>query len=217
MYFSLSPYFDFILFWICLDLKLRQKTVARTSVYDIFIPSIFMCDDLITCWIRDFDEVNSFQFIGQWQFLFVRDVQRDIVSFRRALVMPFSDCSWLENRATGLKNLGWEPLTSRKCPPILVPFPPYRDVLLLRHANEECFMRRISFLTFYICVQYVIDFFMSHVIGIKTCNAIALVLLFESVARLYAFRNGLIVFSLFHACIKACSALIYLVWYSSTR
>lgn len=83
----------------------------------------------------------------------------------------YTDCSWLENRATGLKNLGWEPLTSRKCPPM--PFPPYRDVLLLRHANEECFMRRrISFLTFYVCVCAVCyRFFMSYVTGIKVYDS----------------------------------------------
>lgn len=46
-------------------------------------------------------------------------------------------------------------------------------------------------------------FFMSYVTGIKECT---IALLFESAARLYALRNGLIVFSLFRACVKACSS-----------
>lgn len=117
-----------------------------------------------------------------------------------------TDCSWLENRATGLKNPGWEPLTSRKCPPILV----RRSLLTamsffsgMRTRNALC--DEENFVPYILCVCAVCyRFFMSHVTGIKACDSAHAST--ESAVRLYAFRNGLIVFSLFRAYVKACSS-----------
>lgn len=149
---------------------------------------------LLDTWTRS---ANDFQFIGQWQFLFVRDAQRDIVSFRPYTRNAFSHtvCSWLENRATGLENLGWETFDVKEMSaPALV----RRFLFTAMSFSSGMRMRNaLCDKEFRFCVpaQYVIDFLYLPWLELKWYDTMTFTLP-SNWELVYVLRNELVIFSL---------------------